>query len=1081
VRTVFSVVLAASALIVPAVAATNAKASTLQMSADSSVTGWYPNEPSLSPANVTGGDFGEIFDTQLDGAVYAQPLVDQPTVLTVTGNDYAYGLNSTTGAIEWQHSYGTPADPLTNNGCGDIGNDLGITGTPVIDPSTGIAYFVAAEEVDGVAADFMEAVDVQTGATPQGWPTGGVPMVGSADNDSGTVFNGDYQTQRPGLILVNGVVYAAFGSQCDYDNWEGWLVGVSESSASITTMWSTEEDVSDTGFEQPGGGIWESGSAPVVDNGDIFFATGNGDIPTGPEPGTDTSNTTYGEAVVELGTNGSGQLQVVDWFMAADAQSLNNQDGDLGSGGPVTLPASMGTTDDPDPMVEDGKQGILYVLNMADLGGYQQGPSDGDDVEYETPQSDGSVWGKAGVWPGDGGYIYYQTSGATPLSTTGGALNVFQRVDTDGALSFQLVGSTANSDNTFGYGSGSPIVTSDGTASGTALLWIIHANSSTGTDSQLEAFDPVPENPGSDGTLEQVWSSAPFTSTVFSQPSVDNGILYVGTKDDTLLGFGAVPSSTPAIAGSDLSFDPTIVAQSTTLTETFTASAPTTVSSFVVSGACSIGTPDLSLPASLSTGESITVPVTFTPDAYGTNDGTLTANITGDTDTVDLSGVGDTASPSISISPDEVTFPPQPIGATDVTPIPVAITNTSTNAITVSAVTGPAAPFSLSDVPSLPLTLQPSGDAGDSFTFDVNFAAPGSSGDFDHDFNSVATIATTIGGSLENFGVAISGSADPPAQITTIPAILNFGDVAIGSSATMNFDLGDQGGIQLEITQSTPPTTNGFSALTNPFTQLADTTPPDTIAPNSSIQETVQFAPTSDGAVSATWLLEGNDGNGVQTVTLNGTGYTPAPPPPPPPSPPPPPVTTTSTGSPPPPTTTTTIAPTLTVSTRSGHTGVPLALKTSGDPSGGPVSFRVRDGTATGCAVSGDVLRASSSGTCVVIATKAASGETPSVTSSPTDVSFKGKSPRDLSSSLTISFAAKSSSLSAAAKIALAGFAKKLHSGESVTVTGYALREQSLANSRATAVDHFLSSRLSLHISVKTVLNISSNEATITS
>ncbi len=52
--------------------------------------------------------------------------------------------------------------------------------------------------------------------------------------------------------------------------------------------------------------------------------------------------------------------------------------------------------------------------------------------------------------------------------------------------------------------------------------------------------------------------------------------------------------------------------------------------------------------------------------------------------------------------------------------------------------------------------------------------------------------------------------------------------------------------------------------------------PPDTIEPNTSIQETVQFAPTADGPVSATWLLEGNDGNGVQTVTLNGTGYTPA-------------------------------------------------------------------------------------------------------------------------------------------------------------------------------------------------------------
>ena len=140
----------------------------------------------------------------------------------------------------------------------------------------------------------MEAVNVQTGTTPAGWPTNGVPIVGSADNDPGIVFNGDYQTQRPGLILVNGVVYAAFGSQCDYDSWEGWLVGVSAwasatSPDSITTMWSTEEDVA-TGNDEPGGGIWQSGSAPVVNSsGDIFVATGNGDVPSSPEPGSDTS------------------------------------------------------------------------------------------------------------------------------------------------------------------------------------------------------------------------------------------------------------------------------------------------------------------------------------------------------------------------------------------------------------------------------------------------------------------------------------------------------------------------------------------------------------------------------------------------------------------------------------------------------------------------------------------------------------------------------------------------------------------------------------------------------------------------
>jgi hypothetical protein len=377
-RFLVGALVALSAFTVPItslIATTNARANSWQMSSDNSATGWYSNEPGISPAKVKGGDFGELFDTQVNGAIFAQPLVSQPTVLTVTENDYAYGLNAKTGAIEWQDSFGPAANPQTQIGCGPAGPVLGITGTPVIDPSTDIAFFVAAKDTgtNGATQWFMEAVNVQSGATAPGWPAGGVQIQGSADGDPNTVFNGQYQLQRPGLVLVNGVVYAAFESLCDEGNWEGWLVGVSESSASITSMWSTEEDVPDMGLEQPAAGIWQSGSSPVVNSqGDIFVATGNGDDPTKPLPGNDATANTYGEAVIELSTSG-GILHPIDFFIAADAQALNSQDGDLGSGSPVALPASMGTKQEPNVMLIDGKQGILYVLNQNKLGGYQQG------------------------------------------------------------------------------------------------------------------------------------------------------------------------------------------------------------------------------------------------------------------------------------------------------------------------------------------------------------------------------------------------------------------------------------------------------------------------------------------------------------------------------------------------------------------------------------------------------------------------------------------------------------------------------------------------------------------------------------
>lgn len=748
---------------------TSASANTLKESADNLQTGWYPNEPQLAPSKVTGGDFGELFDTGLTGSIYAQPLISQPTVLAVTEADDAYGLNAKTGTITWQRNFGTPANPLLENDCGDLGASLGITGTPVIDPTTHTAYFVSATNggPGGATEYFMDAVNVQTGATPADWPAGGVPIQGSADSDPGTVFNGQFEFQRPGLVLVNGVVFAAFGAQCDNGIWEGWLIGVSEASAAITTMWSSETGVlHPIEYQTPGGGIWQSGSAPIVDSqGNIYVATGNGAIPSGPTPGTDTSVHNFGEAVVEL-SNKSGTLKPVDFFMPTDAAFLNSEDGDVGAGGPVALPASMGTPQEPNVLLQVGKEGIIYALNMNALGGYQQGPNGSDKIPSKTVRY-GGVWSKPAVWPGNGGYVYMPTSLYDPsgLDDPIGSLNVFKRrVSASGVVSFQLVGATTNSDNWFNFGSGKPIVTSKGTASGSALLWIVHDNNGTsGTGAELQAYNPIPQNPGKNGTLENVWNSPTFTASEFAEPGVDNGIIYVGTKDGTLLGFGALASSKPALAGGAITFDPTIVSQTASTTATFTATAPTTVRSFTESGpAFSFGTPDRTLPATLSTGQSITVPVTFTPVNLGSNLGTLTANITGDTTRLNLSGQGLTSTATLSATPDAVNFKLQPVGGPAVS-VPVTFTNISADPIAITGFSTPTLPFSVTDPPTNG-TL----GAGDTVTFNVTFSPPGTSGDFAHVFNSVATLDTNVG----DFGLGISGSAVPRFQKTPLPAVV---------------------------------------------------------------------------------------------------------------------------------------------------------------------------------------------------------------------------------------------------------------------------------------------------------------------
>jgi len=66
-----------------------------------------------------------------------------------------------------------------------------------------------------------------------------------------------------------------------------------------------------------------------------------------------------------------------------------------------------------------------------------------------------------------------------------------------------------------------------------------------------------------------------------------------------------------------------------------------------------------------------------------------------------------------------------------------------------------------------------------------------------------------------------------------------------------------------------------------------------------------------------------------------------------------------------------TVQAALSVTSVTGKVGTPLTLATSGGSGTGAVSYTVVNGTATGCAVSGSSLSASTAGTCSVTATKA--------------------------------------------------------------------------------------------------------------
>ncbi|HEX4825788.1 MAG TPA: hypothetical protein VFV19_15915 [Candidatus Polarisedimenticolaceae bacterium] len=509
------IIIAAIALTIPAAA----HAAGVTNAADDRRTGWYPDEASLSPSFVAGAGFVQQFSTPVEGQVYAQPLVINRSLFVATEENWIYRLDPESGAILWSRQVAPPWNPA-DIGCGDLTPWIGITGTPVVDESTNTAYFFSktyASGTSGPAAWFAHAVDLITGDERPNFP---VEISGTAQN-SPQMFDADDELQRPGLLLMNGIVYAGFGGHCDIAPWQGWIAGVSTSGV-LKALWTSRGTLGGNGAA-----IWQSGGGLVSDGaGRIIVATGNGgsagaQIPSNAPPAD------LGEAVARLNVQADGTLAAADFFSPWNGPAMDVADADLGSGGPIALPdAYFGTTGHPHLALEIGKQGILYVLDRDVLGGCQQATHKKDDVINEISGLTG-VWARPSCWPGDGGYVYFPTN-AAPLRVMKYGL------DSRSNPTFTLV---ASSTDNFGFGSSSTVVTSNGTTSGSALVWTVFMPDGSGVNAALRAYDAVP----SAGAPVLRYSAPVGTASKFNPPGIGFGRVYVGARDGHVLGFGPVP------------------------------------------------------------------------------------------------------------------------------------------------------------------------------------------------------------------------------------------------------------------------------------------------------------------------------------------------------------------------------------------------------------------------------------------------------------------------------------------------------------------------------------------------------------
>ena len=201
---------------------------------DNGRTGQNVNETALTPANVNSTSFGKLFAQAVDGQVYAQPLYVPNVsiaghshnviyVATEADSVFAFDADSNTGAnanplwraslIDMAHGAAqgaTPVDAVNGINCNALVPLVGITSTPVIDPSTNTMYVVAKSAENNSYVQRLHAIDISTGAEkPQGSVViaGSVPGTGDGNSNATLSFDPKMHLNRPGLLLLNGVVY----------------------------------------------------------------------------------------------------------------------------------------------------------------------------------------------------------------------------------------------------------------------------------------------------------------------------------------------------------------------------------------------------------------------------------------------------------------------------------------------------------------------------------------------------------------------------------------------------------------------------------------------------------------------------------------------------------------------------------------------------------------------------------------------------------------------------------------------------------------------------------------------------------
>jgi hypothetical protein len=876
----------------PGVHTAAARADDFTVAQNAMRTSWDPNEPRLTPALVSTFSTSPRIDDKLSGSVYAQPLVIDSLneIIVATENDEIYAITATgatAGTVLWSKSLGSPfniAGNSTFKGCTDLVPNIGVTGTPAYsDPGSGgngNVYMFANILTSGKPAYYLVGIDPTSGTVVQQ-----TAITGHPSNDSHITFSAKYQMERPGVLWngADGSIWGAFASHCDFKPYAGYVARVSTGSSPAVSLWTDE-----AALTNDQAGIWQGGGGIVQDpQGRIFVTSGNGVSPTR----TNTPPAQLAESVIRLAYNsGTNHISAADFFSPANAPSLDAADTDFGSGGSVALPfGTSGSSSYPDILAAPSKDGRIWLLNRGALGGREQGPGKTDN-DLSVIKSAGGDWGHPAV--------FADISTLTP-SNASTANNLLFYVGKDAHLQVFRFGvassgkptlsTVASSTLTYGYTSGSPVVTSTGTDPTTAVVWAdltVNTSGKTGVGSYLTAYSlgkvastggtPSSCTSSAQCTLTPIWKSKTFTSAKFTTPATSKGWVYIGTRDGHLLGYAAPGTAAPAL-GSTANLGQAAVGGSTSGDVTITARHPVTITGVTAStdgsnapvpgndftaGAVYLNgsSSAVSFPVNLVKGDKLAAHVTFTPDAAGGADGTVSFATTSATlPSVDVAVVGEGTQPGLTLAKSAIQF----MGAPDQGVIPVAVgisipqtanfTNFGTSQVTVTSVTPPAAPFSATGLPGIGTVIKP----GETITVPVSYsptAGVPSTGSL--------TIGTSSGSPAT---VQLAGTGVPAvSQFTAANPVVNFGTIPVGKQATGYVQITNSGNTESSV-QTVAPVAAPFKATLKPPAQMP-------FNPGADLSVPVSFTPKKTGTFATQYVLKWTDVNGTHTIKVTLTG-----------------------------------------------------------------------------------------------------------------------------------------------------------------------------------------------------------------